>query len=101
MIEKVRIKIENKEKRLEEAAFEKKLADVRGGGLVLNPDGTTAKAPDVEYGPGRRATDFLEDFAGDQLYQNQLAGYNQTLLNQQLAAGSERNRQKLRNYSCF
>ena len=36
-------------KRLEEAAFEKKLADIRGGSLVLNPDGTTAKAPDVDY----------------------------------------------------
>ena len=88
-------------KRLEEAAFEKKLADVRGGSLVLNPDGTTAKAPDVEYGPGRRATDFLERFAGDQLYQNQLAGYNQTLLNQQLAAGSERNRQNLETTLAF
>ena len=88
-------------KRLEEAAFEKKLADVRGGSLVLNPDGTTAKAPGVEYGPGRRATDFLERFAGDQLYQNQLAGYNQTLLNQQLAASAERNRQNLETTLAF
>ena len=88
-------------KRLEEAAFEKKLADIRGGDLVLNPDGTTAKAPGVEYGPGRRATDFLERFAGDQLYQNQLAGYNQTLLNQQAAAAAERNRQNLETTLAF
>ena len=100
VINKQKIEKEQK-KKLEEAAFEKKLADVRGGDLILNPDGTTAKAPDVEYGPKRRAADFLERFAGDQLYQNQLAGYNQTLLNQQLAASAERNRQNLETTLAF
>ena len=57
---------------MEEAAFEKKLADIRGGALVLNPDGTTGKAEDVDYGLKRRGGDFLERFAGDQIYQNQL-----------------------------
>ena len=52
-------------------------------GINLEP---TSNRNVVQYGPGRRAGDFLERFAGDQLYQNQLAGYNQTLLNQQLAA---------------
>ena len=67
----------------------------------LNLDtGRGAKA-DVTYGPGRRAADFLERFAGDQLYQNQLAGYNQTLLNQQLAASAERNRQNLETTLAF
>ena len=63
----------------------------------------TSRGPkaDVTYGPGRRAADFLERFAGDQLYQNQLAGYNQTLLNQQLAASAERNRQNLETTLAF
>ena len=47
--------------------------------LDLNLDTSGGPKADVQYGPGRRATDFLERFAGDQLYQNQLAGYNQTL----------------------
>ena len=51
----------------------------------INLDTSGGPKADVTYGPGRRAGDFLERFAGDQLYQNQLAGYNQTLLNQQLA----------------
>ena len=100
VINKKKIEKEQK-KKLEEAAFEKKLADVRGGSLILNPDGTTAEAPGVEYGPGRRATDFLERFTGDQLYQNQLAGYNQTLINQQAAAAAERNRQNLETTLAF
>ena len=70
-----------------------------GGGLNLD----TSRGPkaDVTYGPGRRATDFLERFAGDQLYQNQLAGYNQSLLNQQAAFAAERNRQNLETTLAF
>ena len=67
-------------------------------GINLEP---TSNRNVVQYGPGRRATDFLERFAGDQLYQNQLAGYNQTLLNQQLAASAERNRQNLETTLAF
>ena len=67
----------------------------------INLDTSRGPKADVTYGPGRRATDFLERFAGDQLYQNQLAGYNQTLLNQQLAASAERNRQNLETTLAF
>ena len=67
-------------------------------GLIFDP---TLKEKEQKYGPGRRAADFLERFAGDQLYQNQLAGYNQTLLNQQLAASAERNRQNLETTLAF
>ena len=67
----------------------------------INLDTSRGPKADVTYGPGRRAGDFLERFAGDQLYQNQLAGYNQTLLNQQLAASAERNRQNLETTLAF
>ena len=67
----------------------------------INLDTSRGPKADVQYGPGRRAADFLERFAGDQLYQNQLAGYNQTLLNQQLAASAERNRQNLETTLAF
>ena len=63
--------------------------------LDLNLDTSRGPKADVQYGPGRRAIDFLERFAGDQLYQNQLAGFNQSLLNQQMASAAERNRQNL------
>ena len=69
--------------------------------LDLNLDTSGGPKADVQYGPGRRATDFLERFAGDQLYQNQLAGYNQTLINQQAAAAAERNRQNLETSLAF
>ena len=67
-------------------------------GLIFDP---TLKEKEQTYGPKRRAGDLLERFAGDQLYQNQLAGYNQTLLNQQLAASAERNRQNLETTLAF
>ena len=94
-------KSREQQKRLEEAAFEKKLADIRGGALVLNPDGTTGKAEDVDYGLKRRGGDFLERFAGDQIYQNQLIGYNQALANQEAAFAAERNRQNLETTLAF
>ena len=78
--------------RLEEAAFEKKLADIRGGTLVLNPDGTTGKAEDVDYGPKRRAGDFLERFVGNRFDQNQLLGYNQALSGQEAAFAAQSDR---------
>ena len=87
--------------RLEEAAFEKKLADIRGGTLVLNPDGTTGKAEDVDYGPKRRAGDFLERFVGNRFDQNQLLGYNQALAGQESAFAAERNRQNLETSLAF
>ena len=67
-------------------------------GINLEP---TSNRNVVQYGPGRRAGDFLERFVGDQLYQNQLAGYNQTLINQQAAAAAERNRQNLETTLAF
>ena len=69
--------------------------------LDLNLDTSGGPKADVQYGIGRRTGDFLERFVGDQLYQNQLAGYNQTLLNQQLAASAERNRQNLETTLAF
>ena len=100
VINKKKIEKEQK-KKLEEAAFEKKLADVRGGSLILNPDGTTAKAPDVEYGPKRRAGDLLERYVGQQIDQNQTLGYNQALMNQEAAFAAERNRQNLETTLAF
>ena len=69
--------------------------------LDLNLDTSRGPKADVQYGPGRRAIDFLERFAGDQLYQNQLAGFNQSLLNQQMASAAERNRQNLETTLAF
>ena len=69
--------------------------------LDLNLDTSGGPKADVQYGPGRRAIDFLERFAGDQLYQNQLAGFNQSLLNQQMASAAERNRQNLETTLAF
>lgn len=89
------------QKKLEDAAFEKKLADIRGGTLVLNPDGTTGKAEDVDYGPKRRAGDFLERFVGNRFDQNQLLGYNQALMGQEGAFAAERNRQNLETTLAF
>ena len=88
-------------KKLEEAAFDKKLADLRGGSLVLNPDGTTGKAEDVDYGPKRRAGDFLERFVTNRFDQNQLLGYNQALAGQDAAFAAERNRQNLETTLAF
>ena len=69
--------------------------------LDRNLDTSRGPKADVQYGPGRRAIDFLERFAGDQLYQNQLAGFNQSLLNQQMASAAERNRQNLETTLAF
>jgi len=69
--------------------------------LDLNLDTSRGPKADVQYGIGRRTGDFLERFVGDQLYQNQLAGYNQTLINQQAAAAAERNRQNLETTLAF
>jgi hypothetical protein len=70
-------------------------------GTGLNLDTDRGPKADVQYGIGKRTGDFLERFAGDQLYQNQLTGYNQSLINQQLAAGAERNRQNLETTLAF
>ena len=69
--------------------------------LDLNLDTSRGPKAAVQYGPGRRATDLLERFVGDQLYQNQLAGFNQSLLNQQMASAAERNRQNLETTLAF
>ena len=86
-------------KKLEEAAFEKKLADIRGGDLTLNPDGTVSTVED--YGPKKRAGDLLERFATNRIDQGQLLGYNQALMNQEVAALSEANRQRLETNLAF
>ena len=70
-------------------------------GGELNLDTSRGPKADVTYGPGRRAADFLERFAGDQLYQNQLLGYTQALTNQDIAAMSETNRQRLETNLAF
>jgi len=67
----------------------------------LNLDTSRGPKADVTYGPGRRAGDFLERFIGGQIYQNQLAGFNQSLLNQQAAFAAERNRQNLETTLAF
>ena len=67
-------------------------------GLIFDP---TLKEKEQTYGPKRRAGDLLERFAGDQLYQNQLLGYNQALTNQEIAAMSETNRQRLETNLAF
>ena len=67
----------------------------------INLDTSGGPKADVTYGPGRRAGDFLERFAGDQLYQNQLLGYNQALTNQEAAFAAERNRQNLETTLAF
>ena len=69
--------------------------------LDLNLDTSRGPKADVQYGPGRRATDLLERFIGDQIYQNQLSGFSQSLLNQQMASAAERNRQNLETTLAF
>ena len=69
--------------------------------LDLNLDTSGGPKADVQYGLGRRATDLLERFVGDQIYQNQLSGFNQNLLNQQMALAAERNRQNLETTLAF
>ena len=67
----------------------------------INLDTSGGPKADVTYSPGRRAGDLLERFVGDQLYQNQLSGFNQNLLNQQMASAAERNRQNLETTLAF
>ena len=69
--------------------------------LDLNLDTSRGPKADVQYGPGRRATDLLERFIGDQIYQNQLSGFSQSLLNQQMASAAESNRQNLETTLAF
>ena len=85
----------------EAADFNKRTKGRTDLDLNLNLDTSRGPKADVQYGPGRRATDLLERFVGDQLYQNQLAGFNQSLLNQQMASAAERNRQNLETTLAF
>ena len=98
VINKKKIEKEQK-KKLEEAAFEKKLADIRGGDLTLNPDGTVSTVE--KYGPKKRAGDLLERYVNNQVNQSQLLGYSQNLLNQEVSALSEANRQRLETNLAF
>ena len=67
-------------------------------GLLFDP---TLKEKEQTYGPKRRAGDLLERFVGQQIDQNQLLGYNQALTNQEIAAMSETNRQRLETNLAF
>ena len=67
-------------------------------GLMFDP---TLKEKEQTYGPKRRAGDLLERFVGQQIDQNQLLGYNQALTNQEIAAMSETNRQRLETNLAF
>ena len=67
-------------------------------GLLFDPN---LKEKEQTYGPKRRAGDLLERFAGQQIDQNQLLGYNQALTNQEIAAMSETNRQRLETNLAF
>ena len=67
-------------------------------GINLEP---TSNRNVVQYGPGRRAGDFLERFAGQRFEQNQLLGYSQALANQEAAFAAERNRQNLETTLAF
>ena len=67
-------------------------------GINLEP---TSNRNVVQYGPGRRAGDFLERFAGQRFDQNQLLGYNQALAGQEAAFAAERNRQNLETTLAF
>ena len=67
-------------------------------GLMFDP---TLKEKEQTYGPKRRAGDLLERFVGQQIDQNQLLGYTQALTNQDIAAMSETNRQRLETNLAF
>lgn len=88
-----------KQRKLEEAAFEGKLKNLREGkNLDLDPN---LKEKEVEYGPKKRAVDLLERYVNNQVNQNQLLGYSQNLLNQEVSALSEANRQRLETNLAF
>ena len=67
-------------------------------GINLEP---TSNRNVVQYGPARRAGDFLERFVGNRFDQNQLLGYNQALMGQEAAFAAERNRQNLETTLAF
>jgi len=68
------------------------------GGLMFDP---TLAEKEQTYGPGRRASDLLERYVGQQIDQSQLLGYTQALTNQDIAAMSETNRQRLETNLAF
>jgi len=68
------------------------------GGLMFDP---TLAEKEQTYGPGRRASDLLERYVGQQVDQSQLLGYTQALTNQDIAAMSETNRQRLETNLAF
>ena len=59
------------------------------------------KEKEQTYGPKRRASDLLERYVGQQVDQSQLLGYTQALTNQDIAAMSETNRQRLETNLAF
>jgi hypothetical protein len=67
-------------------------------GLLFDP---TLAEKEQTYGPGRRASDLLERYVGQQVDQSQLLGYTQALTNQDIAAMSETNRQRLETNLAF
>jgi len=68
------------------------------GGLMFDP---TLAEKEQKYGPVRRASDLLERYVGQQIDQSQLLGYTQALTNQDIAAMSETNRQRLETNLAF
>ncbi len=68
------------------------------GGLMFDP---TLAEKEQTYGPKRRAGDLLERYVGQQIDQSQLLGYTQALTNQDIAAMSETNRQRLETNLAF
>ena len=99
-LKKQKEELEKKRKRkLEEAEFEGKLKNLREGkNLNLDPN---LKEKEVEYGPKRRAGDLLERYVNNQVDQGQLLGYSQALMNQEVSALSEVNRQRLETNLAF
>ena len=85
----------------EAAEFNKKTkgrTDLDQPGLLFDP---TLAEEEQTYGPVRRASDLLERYVGQQLMQNQELGYTQALTNQDIAAMSETNRQRLETNLAF
>ena len=85
----------------EAAEFNKKTkgrTDLDQPGLLFDP---TLAEKEQKYGPVRRASDLLERYVGQQVDQSQLLGYTQALTNQDIAAMSETNRQRLETNLAF
>ena len=95
-------KIEKQNQQIEQAKkdaeFKRKLKEAQGGNLNLDPN---LKEKEVEYGPKKRAGDLLERYINNQVNQSQLLGYSQDLLNQEVSALSEANRQRLETNLAF